>query len=227
MQKWSFDPNDGDSAVKENSELVFYIDDLNPEVIAKIVEIQNANPDGDFRTQVDQYLEGEDKCSPDEREFVLEQIDTYIKLVQATPEEVNNAIPQQPVQQGPGNDTPPFTPAPQATPALQQPAANTNADKGTGEQKPAAQTGGRGGNRQTGSRATGAGTSRAAGTKSTSSDDLIKQLEDKIALIKLIDKTPDVEVPDGLGKIPREIMVDFQREFNTLKDTFMERVKTM
>lgn len=224
MQNWSFNPDKGENAVSENDEIVFYIDDLNPEVVAKIVELQNANPNGDFRTQVDQYLESEDRCSPDEREFVLDQIDNYVKLSQASTDDVNNAGPQQPVQQGPGTD-PASVVKPEPQP--QQPSTNANADKGTASepQKPAT-TGNRRGS-QTGNRTGGTGTGRATASKSVTSDELIKQLEDKIALIKLLDKTPEVEVPNGLGKTSREIMVDFQRDFSALKETYMERVKTM
>jgi hypothetical protein len=200
--------------------VVFYIDDLNPEVIAKIVEIQNANPDGDFRTQVDEYLANEDRCSPDEREFVLEQIDSYIKLSKASAEEVNNATPQQPAHQGP-SETPDSTGGNTA-------GAGIGTDGGAKQnEKPAGQTGGRGSRTgNTGGR-TGGSTTRTSSNRTESAEELIKSLEDKIALIKLLDGVKPVEIPAGLNKTAREIMIDLQREHQTMIAGFMERVKNM
>lgn len=232
MNQWKFNPQEGDNAVSDNDEIVFYIDDLNPEVVAKIVEIQNQGIEiqADFVPQVDAYLAQEDRCSPDEREFVMEQINNYVKINATPAETIANAQPQQPAAQGSpaAEEKPGETQTPQG--------GNTggtvnNDDAGKpGVQQQQPQASQRGGNRRGQQAAAGATTTRrttTGGAKVESTEELIKSLQDKIDLIKLIDTAQIIEVPAGLGKTARDIMTEFQKEQEALKLSYMERVKTM
>lgn len=214
---WSFNPHEGDHAVTAKSadpnatdgeDVVFYIDDLNPEVVTKVVEMYNA----DKTTQeIDAYLKDEERCTQDEREFIIEQIANYLKItsVEASGSvstengavgTLNVSAPNQtPKEEKKGEQVIPPTPPPQqSTP---DPVVKTRQKR-----SPVAPSG---------------------GAKKASAAERVKLYEDKIALIKLLDTAETIEIPTGLGKEARDIMQEFQKEQTEMLAKYLDRVDNM
>jgi hypothetical protein len=216
MNQWQFNPQEGDKAVSVvgNSEVVFYIDDLNPEVVAKIVEIYN---NGNDVAKVDEYLKDEERCTQDEREFIMEQITTFIRLANGESPQVTanggTPAPQPQPQQG-GNNEPPFTPdlqpQKQGEPESQTPV----------KPEPPKRTVRRSGTQTPGNNAGTTG-------KKANPDDVIKQLKEKIQLIEILSASEVPEIPTGLTKASRDIMVEFQERQEQLVAEFMDRIQKM
>ncbi len=55
----------------------------------------------------------------------------------------------------------------------------------------------------------------------------IKALEDKIQLIKLLDGAEVIEIPSGLEKQGRDLMLEFQKEQQALIDSYLEKVQKL
>jgi hypothetical protein len=83
MQKWVFDVDN--KAVMCESDIVFYIDDLDYEIVTDIVNMHNNN----FTPhEIDTYLLDKSQIAQDEREFVIEQIVNYINFINMTEQQV-------------------------------------------------------------------------------------------------------------------------------------------
>jgi hypothetical protein len=82
MSKWKFNPESsegaGDAQILDGSVMVVAIDSISPKVAEKIVELFNLD-DNAPEKRVETYLEETSMCSVDEKEFLMEQIEHYMK----------------------------------------------------------------------------------------------------------------------------------------------------
>ena len=74
--QWFFNSANGQIIAGDNT-LIVSIDDINPKVAERIVELNNA---GEY-SKISSYLEQTSLCAPDEREFLNEQLSAYRTLV--------------------------------------------------------------------------------------------------------------------------------------------------
>ena len=200
MKEWQLaETPDSGPAIMEGQEVVMYVDDLNPEVMAKIAELHNA---GKTTEELDAYLLDEEKCDQEQREFIMEQIVAYLKLTTVSETATVQKPQVQPQGSGDGSIAP--TPQPQQQPNQPQPPLTP--------QQRAAIT-----RRQ----------NATAAPKKAGTAEAIKALEEKISLIKLLDGAEVLDIPTGLGKDARELMTAFQKEQQSLIDTYLEKVQKL
>lgn len=72
-----------------------------------------------------------------------------------------------------------------------------------------------------------AGKGATAAPKKLTTKDAIKEMEDKIALLKTLDAAPALEIPQGLGKTGRDLMIEFQKEQDALVQKYIGRIQKM
>jgi hypothetical protein len=183
---------------QDSNELVFYINDIKPDVIVNCLNIFNKVQD---IRQVNEYLLDEDDCEEDQRDFIIEQLGQYAELayrtVETTPTmELNNV--HEVTGTGiaavmPGFATEPSTPAPVI-------------DK----QK-----------RQWTRRITDGN----APIKAQSAADFIKVMQEKIEMAKMLDGIELPEIPTSMTKSNRDVMIEFQKEHSQLLVKYMQKIQ--
>jgi len=115
---------------------------------------------------------------------------------------------------GTGTVTAAIMPEPAATKQTEAPAPTVTPDPTAGTAAPEKQK------RQWTRRITDGGSKP---TQSTS--EFIKVMEEKIEMVKILDQVSMPELPGGMTKGNRDIMVEFQKEQAALIAKFMERIQ--
>jgi hypothetical protein len=183
-------------------EIVFHRNDVDPEVVENCLNIFNRLQS---ITEVDEYLLNEEKVNSDEREFIIETLAILVKT------ETETDMNPETVHQVPGTGTAAIMPEVTTT---QAPEASVVQDPKAGTAAPERQK------RQWTRRITD-GASKP--TQSTS--EFIKVMEEKIEMVKILDQVSMPELPGGMTKGNRDIMVEFQKEQAALIAKFMERIQ--
>jgi len=183
-------------------EIVFYRNDVDPEVVENCLNIFNRLQSTE---EVDEYLLNEEKVNSDEREFIIETLAILVKT------ETETDMNPETVHQVPGTGTAAIMPEVTTT---QAPEASVVQDPKAGTAAPERQK------RQWTRRITD-GASKP--TQSTS--EFIKVMEEKIEMVKILDQVSMPELPGGMTKGNRDIMVEFQKEQAALIAKFMERIQ--
>jgi hypothetical protein len=190
-------------------EIVFYRNDVDPEVVENCLNIFNRLQSTE---EVDEYLLNEEKVNSDEREFIIEALASLIKTETET--EMNPETVHQVPGTGTGTVTAAIMPEPAATKQTEAPAPTVTPDPTAGTAAPEKQK------RQWTRRITDGGSKP---TQSTS--EFIKVMEEKIEMVKILDQVSMPELPGGMTKTNRDIMVEFQKEQAALIAKFMERIQ--
>jgi len=183
-------------------EIVFHRNDVDPEVVENCLNIFNRLQS---ITEVDEYLLNEEKVNSDEREFIIETLAILVKT------ETETDMNPETVHQVPGTGTAAIMPEVTTT---QAPEPSVVQDPKAGTAAPERQK------RQWTRRITD-GASKP--TQSTS--EFIKVMEEKIEMVKILDQVSMPELPGGMTKGNRDIMVEFQKEQAALIAKFMERIQ--
>lgn len=210
-----------EKCVKDNEDrLVFYVDDLNEQVVEEVVDLWNKNKEIKV---IQGHLDKSVLCTSEETEYLMEQIGNYEKGVASTTEGdkiaenikigmdtltphevaetltaiVNSApvireVPSTNIAAIlPGFATEPGTPAP--------------LEKKGRKQAPAVRTGGK-----------------------VDAKDLIASMREKIALIEWIDEAIlDMNLPEALNKGAREILIALQRDVEKAKETAVQNIQNL
>ena len=145
--------------------------------------------------EVDEYLLNEENCTSDDREFIIESLTNYINM---NTETVNQTVDTIGATSGPTTPT--------VTPSLPKEEAPAVAEP---KQK-----------RQWTRRVTD-----GPAIKISSTSDFIKVMEEKIEMVKILDQVTMPELPGGMTKANRDIMVEFQKEQSALISKFMEKIQ--
>ncbi len=218
MKQWELkEVPDSGLAITEEGEVVMYADGLNREVLAKIVEMHNAGKDS---AEIDAYLLDEEKCTQDEREFIMENINNYIKLTNVS--DTNSEVLQPGTDQGQvsqtGNDSGPLS-----QPAPQQPAAQQEPPVVLSPQQRAANT-----RKANIEKNGGTGTRRLTDgpAKKPSTSKAIEEFQEKIDLLKVLDGAELLVIPSGLSVTGRNLLIEFQKEQDALVQKYIDLVKT-
>lgn len=198
MSKLVLGSADGITAVIDykTEEVIFYPNDIKSEVVENCLNIYNRIKD---IKEVDEYLLNEEDCTSDDREFIIESLTNYINMNTET-------VPQErPEVEAFINNTP--MPQQQANPEAAMQAKTETAPEV--KQK-----------RQWTRRITD-----GPATKIGSTSDFIKVMEEKIEMVKILDQVTMPELPGGMTKANRDIMVEFQKEQSALIAKFMEKIQ--
>jgi hypothetical protein len=185
-------------------EIVFHRNDVDPEVVENCLNIFNRLQS---ITEVDEYLLNEEKVNSDEREFIIETLAILVKT------ETETDMNPETVHQVQGTGIAAFIPGPTIS-KQQTPAPTVTPDPTAGTAAPERQK------RQWTRRITDGGSKP---TQSTS--EFIKVMEEKIEMVKILDQVSMPELPGGMTKTNRDIMVEFQKEQAALIAKFMERIQ--
>jgi hypothetical protein len=185
-------------------EIVFHRNDVDPEVVENCLNIFNRLQS---ITEVDEYLLNEEKVNSDEREFIIETLAILVKT------ETETDMNPETVHQVQGTGIAAFIPGPTIS-KQQTPAPTVTPDPTAGTAAPERQK------RQWTRRITDGGSKP---TQSTS--EFIKVMEEKIEMVKILDQVSMPELPGGMTKTNRDIMVEFQKEQTALIAKFMERIQ--
>jgi hypothetical protein len=185
-------------------EIVFHRNDVDPEVVENCLNIFNRLQS---ITEVDEYLLNEEKVNSDEREFIIETLASLIKT------ETETDMNPETVHQVQGTGIAAFIPGPTIS-KQQTPAPTVTPDPTAGTAAPERQK------RQWTRRITDGGSKP---TQSTS--EFIKVMEEKIEMVKILDQVSMPELPGGMTKGNRDIMVEVQKEQAALIAKFMERIQ--
>lgn len=199
-RKFEYNPELGDQAVSCNNEIVWYASDMNPEVVSKVVEMWN---EGSTVVQIDKYMSNDLRCSDDERDHVVEQIELFMKLVENEP----------PVESSSGS----VSAANGAVSSVTVPQTNMILNVADNVIEDAA---GKVGVKKRGTKAT-----PVSSSSKVSPEDYIKQLEEKIALMKLLAAIELPEIPTGITTGGRKLMVEMHKEFVEMRDRYIQIVK--
>ena len=219
MKQWELkEVPDSGLAITEEGEVVMYADDLNREVLAKIVEMHNAGKDS---AEIDAYLLDEEKCTQDEREFIMENINNYIKLTNVS--DTNSEVLQPGTDGGQasqtGNDSGPLS-----QPAAQQPGASPEPPVVLSPQQRAANT--RKANLEKNGGAAGTRRLTDGPAKKPSTSKAIEEFQEKIDLLKVLDGAELLVIPSGLSVTGRNLLIEFQKEQDALVQKYIDLVKT-
>jgi len=201
MNQYILSTHEGVPAVIDthsNNDVVFYINDIKPDVIANCLNIYNRLQSV---KEVTEYLLDEDDCDADQREFITEQLAQYVFLnttTTPTTMEPNNVheVPGTGIAAViPGFATEPGTPAPVPAPEKTK--------------------------RQWTRRITDGN----APIKAQSAADFIKIMQEKIEMARMLDTVVLPELPGSMTKTNRDIMVEFVKEHSQLVMKYMQKIQ--
>lgn len=209
MKNWIY--SKGNSAVrclnKGSMDVVMYVNDVNPDVIAEVVRLYNA---GNTLDDIKNYLADEDNCNTDEYEFITEEISNYLKLTKVeTQTEMENQnqnvpFPDNLEQVKPSNIILGTESAPIP---VEQPVA-----EGAKEEKQKRQW-------------TRRVTDGKSSFKAQSTEDFIKVMQEKIEMARMLDAVDLPEIPSSMTKGNRDIMVEFQKEHAAMVTKYMQKIQ--
>lgn len=196
--KWSYNPDQGDNAISEveDGDIVIYPDNINKEVLVEVVQMWNDNKSvADIREVLDKH----ESVTLDEADFVIEQIESYIKLGDKQIEKngtteigvVGAAIAEAVLRK---------------EEASKLPVVEGSKVKKT---------------RQPRTTVTGA----TNGT--VNPDDYLKQLEEKMVLTKALIGVVLPEIPTGVSKVGREILIELHKQHSILIANCIANIQKM
>jgi hypothetical protein len=210
MNEYIFSTHEGVPAVintRNNNEVVFYINDIKPDVIANCLNIYNRLQS---TKEVEEYLLDEDDCDADQREFIIEQLAQYAFLNTVTPTatiipiipttmEENKVIDPTAGMTIPGSVSEPGSPAPQENPTAPVEKTKRPWTRRITDGNPA--------------------------IKAQSTADFIKVMQEKIEMAKILDTVVLPELPGSMTKANRDIMVEFVKEHSQLVMKYMQKIQ--
>lgn len=186
---------------QDSNELVFYINDIKPDVIVNCLNIFNKVQD---IRQVNEYLLDEDDCEEDQRDFIIEQLGQYAELayrtVETTPTmEENKVIETTAAMTIPGSVSEPGSPAPVVEPTPVVDKQKRQWTRRITDGNPA--------------------------IKAQSAADFIKVMQEKIEMAKMLDGIELPEIPTSMTKANRDVMIEFQKEHSQLLVKYMQKIQ--
>lgn len=202
MKKWVYSQENNCIVEEDTGEVIIYGDDVNHEVVAEIVRIYN---DTQSILNIDMYLLNEERCSQDEREFIMENITNYIKMENQNQSNIfpNNLDTMTEKETVDVLHNIIIGTEPASTP-VQQPVVEE-------KQK-----------RQWTRRVTDG---KSPVFKPQSTEDFIKVMQEKIEMARMLDAVTLPEIPGSMTKGNRDIMVEFQKEHAAMVVKYMQKIQ--
>jgi len=187
------------------SNVVLHGDDINEEVLQKVCNLWST---GKELKVIVSYLDRENKCTGEEGEYIVEQLEVYEKSLKDAPmtktevaETLTAMVNSAPVIREvpstniaailPGFATEPGTPAP--------------IEKKGRKQTPAVRT-----------------------TGKVDAKSLIEKMQEQIELIRYIDSTVDMDnEPGQLSKAARDILIQYRKDVDKAKETAVQSIQQL
>ena len=195
MEKnWLYNEDNNFIVEEGTGEIVMYGDDISPEVLSKIVEMFN---NGKTTDDMDSYIVNDTTCTPEGRDFIMENINAYIKMEN----QQNNQSPDNLDQVKPsdiiiGTEVPPvIITAPESE----------KKDKRVYQRRVT--------------------DGRSSTFKPQSAEDFIKVMQEKIEMARMLDAVTLPEIPGSMTKGNRDIMVEFQKEHAVMVTKYMQKIQ--
>ena len=214
MTKWIFSPEAGDKAISTappEYDIVFYIDNIKPEVITRIVEIQNDFCNSDFLAPIEVYLLDESDVDQEEREFILENIINYVNIKKVEEQQIVPPVTE--VQKEPVvSQAPIILEIPVTNIAAIIPGFATEPGSPAPVEK----------QKRAWVRKT---TDTKAPVKMQSTEDFIKIMQEKIEMARMLDSVELPELPGSMTKANRDVMVEFQKEHAAMIAKYMQKIQ--
>lgn len=210
-KKFAFNPFEGDKAVSCEEDIVFYIDDIKPEIITTVVEMYNS---GSSVEAIGKYLDKADGVLLEESEYITEQISNYLKLAGDTQEETPVQVEVVTVKATKESEIGKIDPV-----TTEEKKIVIKGQEENPVNIPAKVDGRK--NRQPRTAQV------SATTKVQSPEDYLKLLEEKMLLTKTLATIQAPEIPIGVSKQGRELMLELNKEMTGMISKFMEKIQTM
>lgn len=200
MSKLQYENGDGAVSQVGTDDVVFFINDVHPEVIHNLVSMYNEEYS---ISKIKRRLEEDDRVTPDEVEFLIESIEEWEKLENAAPtveskeEEEEVPFPHNMEENIPQKKEEPAAPVEEVKkePKKKGPKPAT--------EKPMTRT------------------------RKLSPDEFIQQMKERIELAETLGQIKAPEIPENLSNNGRRIMLELQKEYNQLIEKYMERIQDL
>lgn len=225
-KQYQYNPEYGDNAISEvgTDDIVLYVDDINKEVVAKVVELHNK---GKSIQDIQKILDKDERVTLDEADFIVEQLIAYEKLSEGSGTQYSNENTETvtiPVEADGtvtiGNVT--YTASPGVIEVKMQVPVQ---DKPQTRGEKAAAT------RKANEGAKKTGTGGKAVSAASVIDKLKAQTERAEKLILLVGYVDQLDTstpfPEGLVKDQIELLVKFTREVEKLKGEYINQIQEL
>jgi len=226
-KQWQYISENGDQAVSliSDDSVVFYIDDLNKEVVADIVKLWNSGADVNT---IQKTLDKDPRVTLDESDYVVEQIENWIQL---NPPVEGDQIAAN-VQIGVDTMTPNEVANTLTTIAEQITNKQTDMIEDTTQiaerqqlidsvTKPLSLS-------ADGKKSRTPRTTTVRSTGKVDTKDLVAAMKEKITLIEYVDNAiADIELPEALSKSAREILIQMQKAIDTAKGEAIQSIQAL
>lgn len=212
MKQWQYNPELGDQAISEveTDNVVLYVDDVNPEVITQVVEMHNEEYS---LKRIFEHLNNDERVTPDEVEFLMEELEKYEELEKKAGTEKEAPFPLNLEEQS-------TEPKIEKNMAIYGDVAHTNDETIAATQL---QQEGQTVVSKRGKRGTG----NTTGKKKMSLEDMIQEMESKIELAKVFQNIPEIPFPENMSKSARDLMLRFQKEYKELVEKYIVEIQEM
>jgi len=216
VDQWSYNSKTDSAILSGTGTVVLYVEDIKPEVIAELIQMHNT---GSSTEQIQKWLDKHPDVTMDESDYIVEQIQNYMatnknveteKIYETVLPNGNKIIEKEDKKY-----TEDAANSINTIPNI-QPTVGNIADTATNQEQKADKP------KQTRAKRT-TGTT----TGKVSAEDLIKALQDKIELLQVFDNLESPDIPAGISKPGRELMQEFQKEYDGLIGKYLETISKM
>ncbi len=205
--KWIYNAETDSAIIEENTEeVVLYVNDVHPEVISKVVEMHNEEYSN---RKIQTMLEGDERVTPDETEYIMEQVEAWDEVQQSQP-----AVTIAPTGDTTGNVV-----------VIDAAVVMKLKEEGESPLVPVVERKKRGPNKP--STATTGKKKVSVENLEQSIEEQIKALQEKKALIAVLKNVPSIDIPEDLTTAGKKIMVALSIEYRQLVDKYAEIINEM
>jgi len=216
VDQWSYNSKTDSAILSGTGTVVLYVEDIKPEVIAELIQMHNT---GSSTEQIQKWLDKHPDVTMDESDYIVEQMNNYLatnknveteKIYETVLPNGNKVIDKEDKKY-----TEDAANSINTIPNI-QPTVGNIADTATNQEQKTDKP------KQT-------RTKRSTGTTTgkVSAEDLIKALQDKIELLQVFNAMEAPEVPSGVNKVARELIIEFQGEYEALVGKYLETISKM
>jgi hypothetical protein len=209
VKQWIYDPNTDNCIIeKESGVVIMHTEDINPEVISRVVEMWN---DEYSQKKIESYIDSQiddNRLTPDEAEFLKEEITAMFIVAeneQPTAPTVVNEDDDLPFKQDVIEEKKEIVTEPIKQPIMES----------TTEQKPAETP-------VVTRQKRGPNVATTAGKKKAMSiGEFKQQMQEKILIIETLDAVKLPEFPQDLSNDSKKLLLGFHKEYNALIEKYV------
>lgn len=209
-KQYQYTPETGDNTISEvgTDDIVLYVDDINKEVVAKVVELHN---EGKSIQDIQKILDKDERVTLDEADFIVEQLTAYEKLSEGSGTQYHVGIdPIKADTVAMGSVIYIKTPAEQLPITEAKP--QTRGEKAAATRK---------------ANSTGKVKSATPGTKAIDAKSLVALMKEKIELVEYVAAIEIPEIATPANKDAREIVIALQKAIEQAKNSAIVAIQEL